>query len=189
MRIFPVEEVPVFTVEKTPLADVIVYTPRVFGDARGWFMETYNARYAAEAGLPVAFVQDNHSFSGRGVLRGLHYQYPTWQGKLVRVVSGEIFDVAVDIRRASPTFGRWFGTNLSAENRKQMYIPEGFAHGFCVLSDTAEVLYKCTTSYVPSEDRCLLWNDLDIGIDWPLAQPLVSEKDARGVPLRELSLD
>lgn len=189
MHVFPVEEVPVYTVEKTPLEGVIVYTPRVFGDARGWFMETYNARYAAEAGLPAVFAQDNHSFSAGAVLRGLHFQYPTWQGKLVRVVSGVVFDVAVDIRRGSPTRGRWFGTSLSAENRRQMYIPEGYAHGFCVLSDTAEVLYKCTTSYVPSEDRCLLWNDPDIGIDWPVAQPLVSEKDARGLRLGELSLD
>jgi dTDP-4-dehydrorhamnose 3,5-epimerase len=151
-------------------------------------METFNARYAAEAGLPTAFAQDNQSFSSRGVLRGLHYQYPTWQGKLVRVVSGEVFDVAVDIRRESPGFGRWFGVNLSSENRKQMYIPEGFAHGFCVLSDTAEVIYKCTTSYVPAEDRCILWNDPDIGVQWPIAQPRVSEKDACGQRLIEVDL-
>lgn len=177
-----------FTSEKTPLPGVIVYTPRVFGDTRGWFMETFNARYAAEAGLPAAFAQDNHSSSGRGVLRGLHYQYPTWQGKLVRVVSGEIYDVAVDIRRGSPDFGRWFGVILSAENRKQMYIPEGFAHGFCVLSEAADVIYKCTTSYVPAEDRCILWNDPDIGIRWPVARPLVSEKDARGQRLADVNV-
>lgn len=176
------------TQAKTPLAGVVVVTPRVIGDARGWFMETFNARHAAEAGLPTVFAQDNHSFSSRGVLRGLHYQYPTWQGKLVRVVSGEVFDVAVDIRRGSPTFGKWFGVNLSAENRKQMYIPEGFAHGFCVLSDTADVIYKCTTSYVPAEDRCILWNDPDIGIQWPVAEPLVSEKDARGQRLAEVNV-
>jgi dTDP-4-dehydrorhamnose 3,5-epimerase len=152
-------------------------------------METFNARYAAAAGLPPVFAQDNHSYSGRGVLRGLHFQFPTWQAKLVRAVTGEIFDVAVDVRPGSPSFGRWFGMNLSAQNRKQMLIPDGFAHGFCVLSESADVVYKCTTSYAPAEDRCILWNDPDIGVKWPIAEPLVSDKDARGLRLRDLRFD
>lgn len=173
-------------VEKTPLDGVKVIQPRVFEDARGFFMETYNVRDAEEAGLPTVFVQDNHSRSARGVLRGLHYQWPQWQGKLVRVVCGEIFDVAVDIRKGSPTFGRWFGAVLSAENKKQMYIAEGFAHGFAVLSETADVVYKCTTLYEPSQDRCLIWSDPDIGVEWPVADPIVSDKDRKGRRLRDL---
>lgn len=175
-------------IEDTKLDGVNIVKPRVFGDERGFFMETFNARDAGEAGLAVSYVQDNHSQSSRGVLRGLHYQYPQWQGKLVRVVGGEIFDVAVDIRKDSRTYGRWFGVNLSAENKLQMYVPEGFAHGFAVLSATADVIYKCTTLYEPSQDRCLLWNDPDIGIEWPLENPIISEKDKKGRNFRDLDL-
>ncbi len=169
----------------TPLEGVKLIVPTVHEDARGFFMETFNARGFADAGLPVDFVQDNHSRSTHGVLRGLHYQYPTWQGKLVRTVRGEVFDVAVDLRPDSQTFARWYGTTLSAENRNQLYIPPGFAHGFCVTSEQADVVYKCTALYVPSEDRCLRWDDPDIGIEWPLEAPLVSQKDAKGRRLRE----
>jgi len=165
----------------TDLDGVVIVEPRVFEDARGFFMETYNARAFAEAGLPAHFVQDNHSRSVRGVLRGLHFQYPTWQGKLVRAIQGEIFDVAVDIRPGSPSRGRWFGAVLSAANRLQLYVPEGFAHGFCVLSETAEICYKCTTLYVPAEDAGVAWDDPDIGIDWPIDVPILSDKD-RGAP-------
>ena len=175
-------------VVETGLDGVKIVKPKVFGDERGFFMETFNARDAADVGLPVSFVQDNHSRSTRGVLRGLHFQYPQWQGKLVRAASGEIFDVAVDIRQDSETFGKWFGAILSGENKMQMYVPEGFAHGFAVLSETADVIYKCTTLYEPSQDRCLMWNDPDIGIDWPVDRPLVSEKDKKGVKFRDLVL-
>lgn len=169
---------------------LLVLEPRVFGDARGFFMESYNARDFAQAtGREATFVQDNHSRSTRGVLRGLHYQIRQPQGKLVRVVAGEVFDVAVDLRRGSPTFGRWAGTRLSAENRRQLWIPEGFAHGFLVLSEYAEFLYKTTDYYAPEHERCLLWNDPALGIDWPLdAAPLLSDKDRAGVPLRDADL-
>lgn len=175
-------------VEETGLAGVKVIKPKVFGDERGFFMETFNARDAAVAGLPVSYVQDNHSQSSRGVLRGLHFQYPQWQGKLVRAASGEIFDVAVDIRPGSATWGEWYGMILSGDNKTQMYVPEGFAHGFAVLSPTADVIYKCTTLYEPSQDRCVLWSDPDIGIDWPIEHPVISEKDKYGVKLRDLKL-
>ena len=175
-------------VVETGLNGVKIVKPNVFGDERGFFMETFNAKDAGDAGLPVAYVQDNHSQSTRGVLRGLHFQYPQWQGKMVRAASGEIFDVAVDIRRNSDTRGKWFGTILSDENKMQMYVPEGFAHGFAVLSETADVIYKCTTLYEPSQDRCLMWNDPDIDIDWPVDHPLISEKDKKGVNLRDLVL-
>lgn len=175
-------------VVETGLDGVKIVKPKVFGDERGFFMETFNARDAADVGLPVSYVQDNHSRSTRGVLRGLHFQYPQWQGKMVRAASGEIFDVAVDIRQDSETFGKWFGAILSGENKMQMYVPEGFAHGFAVLSETADVIYKCTTLYEPSQDRCLMWNDPDIGIDWPVDRPLVSEKDKKGVKFRDLVL-
>jgi len=164
-------------VEKTKLDGVLLVTPKVFGDDRGFFMETYNRDQAIELGLPGEFVQDNHSKSAKGVLRGLHYQSPSWQGKLVRVVQGEIFDVAVDIRDGSPTFGQWVGYTLNDENKQQLYVPEGFAHGFCVTSDTAEVIYKCTDLYAPSEEGSLLWNDPEIGIDWPVENPSLSPKD------------
>lgn len=170
----------------TPLDGVKLIEADVFGDGRGFFMETFNAGDFEKSGLPTTFVQDNHSRSARGVLRGLHYQYPTWQGKLVRVVEGEVFDVAVDIRSGSTSFGEWHGVRLSAANKHQLYIPEGFAHGFYVLSDSADVVYKCTAPYTPAEDRCISWNDPDIGIDWPVSEPLVSAKDANGGRLRDL---
>lgn len=175
-------------VEDTPLPGVKLLTPKVFGDERGFFMETFNQRTAAGAGIPAEWVQDNHSYSQYGVLRGLHYQYPTWQGKLVRVVQGEIFDVAVDIRRDSATFGRWFGARLSGENKQQLYLPEGFAHGFCVTSEDAHVLYKCTTLYQPDEDAGVLWNDPDIGIEWPVDSPILSDKDANAPRLNAIRL-
>lgn len=173
-------------VENTPLPGVKLLTPRVFGDERGFFMETFNRRSAAAEGIPTEWVQDNHSYSQHGVLRGLHYQYPTWQGKLVRVVQGEIFDVAVDIRADSPTFGQWFGARLSGDNKQQLYVPEGFAHGFCVVGADAHVLYKCTTLYQPDEDAGLLWNDPDIGITWPIDAPILSDKDANAPRLKDV---
>jgi dTDP-4-dehydrorhamnose 3,5-epimerase len=169
----------------TALEGVLLIEPRVFGDARGFFFESWNRRdFAALAGREVDFVQDNHSRSARGVLRGLHYQVRQPQGKLVRVIEGEIFDVAVDLRRSSPTFGRWIGERLSAENRRMLWVPEGFAHGFAVLSETAEVLYKATDYYAPEHERSLLWNDPRIGIAWPLeSEPLLKPRDAAGAPL------
>ncbi len=173
-------------VEATKLDGVMLVTPQVFGDDRGFFMETYNQKKAVEQGLPSSFVQDNHSKSSRGVLRGLHYQSPQWQGKLVRVVQGEIFDVAVDIRDGSATFGEWVGFYLNEQNKQQLYVPEGFAHGFVVTSDTAEVVYKCTSLYEPNQEGSVLWNDPDIGIDWPISQPLLSAKDEVGQRLKDL---
>ena len=170
----------------TALADVLVIEPAVFGDARGAFFESWNRRaFSKLAGRNVDFVQDNHSVSARGVLRGLHYQLaPRAQGKLVRVVAGEVFDVAVDLRRASPTFGRWVGERLSAHNRRMMWIPEGFAHGFLVLSDMAEFLYKTSDYYAPEQERTLLWNDPAVGVAWPLeGAPTLKPKDAAGTPL------
>ncbi len=172
----------------TSLPDVLVVEPDVHGDARGFFFESFNRRaLEAAVGRPLDFVQDNHSLSARGVLRGLHYQLPHPQGKLVRVVRGEVFDVAVDLRRGSPSFGRWVGEVLSAENRRQLWIPEGFAHGFLVLSAEAEFLYKTTDYWHREAERCIRWDDPAIGIAWPLqgAAPLVSAKDAAGVPLGE----
>lgn len=168
---------------KTDIPDVIIFEPKVFGDERGFFLESFNQKTFEEAtGLKREFVQDNHSKSSKGVLRGLHYQLPPMaQGKLVRVVQGEVFDVAVDIRKSSPSFGKWVGAHLSAENKRQLWIPEGFAHGFLTLSDTAEFLYKTTNYYAPEYERCLLWNDLEIAIDWPISnQPALSSKDAAG---------
>lgn len=167
------------------IPDVIVLEPQVFGDDRGFFFESFNqARFDAAVGRPVAFVQDNHSRSARNVLRGLHYQIQQPQGKLVRVVSGAVFDVAVDLRRSSPTFGQWVGAVLSAENKKQLWVPEGFAHGFVVLSDNAEFLYKTTDYWAPEFERSIAWNDPTLNIDWQLdgATPLLSGKDAQGVP-------
>ena len=175
-------------VRRTPLPGVVIVEPRVFGDDRGFFMETFNRADFREAGLPDVFVQDNHSRSARGVLRGLHYQYPQWQGKLVRAVRGEIYDVAVDIRRDSPDFGRWYGILLSEENRLQLYIPPGFAHGFCVVSEMADVIYKCTTPYRPEDDGGVRWNDPAIGIEWPVREPLLSAKDAAAPLLADLHL-
>lgn len=173
-------------IEQTALAEVLVLTPRVFRDERGFFTESYNKRAFAEAvGADVEFVQDNHSRSTRGVLRGLHYQLPPRaQGKLVRVAAGEIFDVAVDMRRDSDSFGRWFGTVLSAEKGNQLWIPSGFAHGFLTLSDTADVLYKASDYYDPACERSVIWDDPDIGIDWNLTgEPILSGKDAAAPPL------
>ncbi len=171
----------------TALPDVVLIKPRVFADARGFFMETWETGKFALAGLDLKFVQDNHSDSIKGVLRGLHYQIKQPQGKLMRVVAGEVYDVAVDLRRSSPTFGKWVGVYLSAENRQQLWVPPGFAHGFLVTSTTAEFVYKCTDFYAPHHERSLRWNDADIGIRWPLApgeSPLLSEKDKSGKPLR-----
>lgn len=167
---------------------MVLFTPTVFGDDRGFFMESYNARAFAEAtGWEPNFVQDNHSKSQRGVLRGLHYQLPPHaQGKLVRVVTGAVFDVAVDLRRYSPTFGQWVGQVLSADNRQQLWIPPGFAHGFLTLTDTADFLYKTTSYYAPASERAIAWDDPAIGIDWPAASELlVSEKDRKGMALGE----
>lgn len=161
----------------TELPGVIIVDPTVFGDDRGFFMETYHEAKFREGGIAEPFVQDNHSRSAKGVLRGLHYQLPNPQGKLVRVVSGVVFDVAVDIRRGSPSFGRWVGVELSAENKRQLWVPAGFAHGFCVTSEHAEVVYKCTTLYDGPNDRGIRWNDPEIGIEWPVESPLLSEKD------------
>ena len=177
-------------VVRTAIPEVLVLEPKAFGDARGFFFESYNQRLFDEAvGRRVGFVQDNHSRSVKGVLRGLHYQIQQPQGKLVRVVQGEVFDVAVDLRKSSPTFGQWIGERLSAENKKQLWVPEGFAHGFLVLSESAEFLYKTTDFYAPQYERCLNWSDPDIAVDWPLAgQPALSSKDAAGVALREAEL-
>ncbi|MGA4577309.1 dTDP-4-dehydrorhamnose 3,5-epimerase [Limisphaera sp. VF-2] len=168
------------------LEGVLLIEPRVYGDARGYFLETWNERRYREAGIPGPFVQDNLSFSRRGAVRGLHFQNPSAQAKLVYVLEGEVFDVAVDLRRRSPTFGRWFGVRLSAENKRQLYIPVGFAHGFAVLSETALFAYKCTEFYAPEHEVTLLWNDPDLGIPWPVDQPVLSDKDQRGRRLRDL---
>ena len=173
-------------VEQTKLEGVLLVTPKVFGDERGFFMETYNRDKAVELGLPSEFVQDNHSKSSKGVLHGLHYQTPQWQGKLVRTVQGAIYDVAVDIRAGSSSFGEWVGYYLNDENKQQLYVPAGFAHGFCVTSDTAEVVYKCTSLYAPEQEGSVLWNDPEIGIDWPIDSPSLSAKDELGQLLREL---
>jgi dTDP-4-dehydrorhamnose 3,5-epimerase len=172
----------------TALAGLKLLEPRVFNDDRGFFLESWNARAFAAAGIDADFVQDNHSRSAKGVLRGLHYQIQSPQGKLVRVVAGAVFDVAVDLRRSSETFGRWVGYELSAENKRQAWIPSGFAHGFLSLQDGTELLYKCTDFYSAQAERSLIWNDLEIGIDWPLndsAKPLLSDKDAAAKALRE----
>ena len=168
------------TVTPTAIPEVLVLEPKVFSDARGFFLESFNARDFREAtGLDVTFVQDNHSGSSRGVLRGLHYQIQQPQGKLVRAVQGEVFDVAVDLRRSSPTFGRWVGEVLSAENRKQLWIPPGFAHGFLVLSEWAECLYKSTDFYAPEHERALRWDDPAVGVEWPIDRvPILAAKDA-----------
>ena len=175
-------------VARLAIPEVLLVTPAVHSDARGYFMEIWHAERYAAAGLDAAFVQDNQSGSSQGVLRGLHYQIERPQGKLVRTVSGEIFDVAVDLRRSSATFGQWVGARLSAENRHQMYVPPGFAHGFLVLSERAEVAYKCTELYFPEHERTLLWNDPEVGIDWPVRSgiaPTLSDKDRSGRFLRE----
>ncbi len=163
---------------KTSIPEVIVFVPPVFTDSRGYFLETYQQQKYAAAGIPKPFVQDNQSYSTKNVLRGLHFQLRHPQGKLVRVIQGSVFDVAIDMRKNSPTFGKWHGEILSAENKRQMYIPENFAHGFCVLSDSAEFVYKCTDFYVPGDEVGLIWNDPQIGVKWPIEQPIMSDKDA-----------
>lgn len=171
----------------TAIPELIVLEPDVFGDERGFFFESFNAKKFSEAtGVEADFVQDNHSRSAKNVLRGLHYQVEQPQGKLVRVVVGEVFDVAVDLRRSSPTFGRWGGEYLSAENKRMLWVPAGFAHGFLVLSDVAEFLYKTTDYYAPQHERCIRWDDKELNIQWPLdGEPVLSGKDAQGLPLVE----
>lgn len=172
---------------QTELPGVVVLQPNVFGDARGFFMETYQRSRYADAGLPREFVQDNLSRSCRGTLRGLHFQIQHPQGKLVQVLHGEVFDVAVDLRRGSPHFGKCIGMTLSADNRRQMYIPPGFGHGFCVLSESADFFYKCSDYYHPEHERTLLWNDPALGIRWPdIGEPILSNKDRQGLPLSQV---
>jgi len=173
-------------VSATRLPGVLLIEPAVYGDARGFFMETWHRDRYAAAGLPASFVQDNLSFSRKGTLRGLHFQHPHAQGKLVFVLQGEVFDVAVDIRNGSPTFGRWVGVTLSADNRRQLYIPEGFAHGFCVTGETALFTYKCTDFYNPQAESGIAWDDPDIGIAWPDGNPILSEKDRNYPGLKDL---
>ena len=175
-----------FTFTRLAIPDVILIEPTIFPDDRGFFMESYKYSEFAAFGIKEHFVQDNHSRSVKGVLRGLHYQkHPKAQGKLVRVVVGEIFDVGVDIRQGSPTYGKWAGEKLSAENKRMLYIPPGFAHGFCVLSEVAEVLYKTTKEYAPEYDAGIIWNDPEVGIQWPTEHPILSKKDATLPTLRE----
>lgn len=172
----------------TKIPDVKIIEPTVFGDERGFFMETWQQKQFEElvTGKPTEFVQDNHSKSKKGILRGLHFQTENTQGKLVRVVSGEVFDVAVDVRKDSPTFGEWVGVYLSAENKRQLWVPEGFAHGFYVTSDEAEFVYKCTNYYDPSSEVSIKWDDKDIGVEWPLSEdPVLSGKDENGVPFKQ----
>ena len=173
----------------TNLNDCVIIYPKVYGDARGFFLETFQAKqYADKAGISIPFVQDNHSRSARGVLRGLHFQKTKPQGKLVRVVRGEVYDVAVDIRKGSATFGKWEGVILSEDNKKQFWVPPGFAHGFVVLSDTADFEYKCTDYYDPSDEGSILWSDPDLDISWPIANPVLSTKDESAKRLVDLCL-
>ena len=173
---------------ETAIPGVLIIEPRVFGDARGFFMETWNAAGFAAAGLDLAFVQDNHSRSQKGVLRGLHFQNPGPQGKLVRVANGAVFDVAVDLRASSPTFGKWVGVELSAANKRMLWVPEGFAHGFLTLEPDTDFLYKCTAPYAPQSEFTLAWNDPAVGIEWPVdgLDPIISDKDACGFALADV---
>ncbi len=176
-------------ISSTEIPDVLIVEPKILGDHRGYFFESWRADLFAEAGVTITFVQDNQSSSSQGVLRGLHYQIQQPQGKLVRVISGKVFDVAVDIRKSSATFGQWVGAELSAENNKMMWVPPGFAHGFYVLSDHAEFVYKCTDYYAPQHERVIRFDDLDIGIDWPLIpgdEPSMSEKDLGGMAFKDV---
>ncbi|MHB2151103.1 dTDP-4-dehydrorhamnose 3,5-epimerase [Calditrichota bacterium LG25] len=178
-----------FTIKETSLPGVILVTPKKFGDERGFFMETYKASDFLNAGLPGIFTQDNHSRSVKGVLRGLHYQLPPFaQAKLVRCLRGKIFDVAVDIRQSSPNFGQWYGHILTEDDPTMLFIPEGFAHGFYTLSETADVFYKVTAEYAPEYDRGIRWNDPQIGIEWPDGEKIISEKDQKNSPLKEAEL-
>ena len=174
----------------TEIPDVLIIEPQVYGDDRGFFLESFNQRdFREKTGVNTTFVQDNHSMSLKNVLRGLHYQIPNPQGKLVRVVNGSVFDVAVDARQSSPTFGQWVGCVLSAENKRIFWVPEGFAHGFLVLSDRAEFLYKTTNYYYPQYEKTILWNDADLGIDWPLEiPPILSPKDQAGQPFKSVEV-
>ncbi len=176
-------------VRETEMEGVLVIEPDVFDDQRGFFLETYNQDRYREHGIQAHFVQDNMSFSTKGALRGLHYQYPATQEKLVQTLQGEVFDVAVDIRPQSPTFGRWIGEILSGENKKQLFIPEGIAHGFCVLSDSALFHYKCSDFYAPQHEGGILWSDPDLAIDWPVTAPVVSDKDSRLPLLKNIPSD
>lgn len=176
-------------VSKTELDGVLIFEPKVFDDRRGYFLETWSKEIYKDAGIEHEFVQDNISCSVKGTLRGLHFQNPNSQGKLVQVYKGTAFDAAVDIRQSSPTFGKWTGIELSEDNHRQMYVPPGFAHGFCVLSDTAVFSYKCTDYYAPSCEGGIIWNDPEIGIDWPVDEPLLSDKDGKYLTLSELSKD
>ena len=173
---------------ETDIEGLLIIEPRVFGDERGFFMETWNEGAFKEAGLDLTFVQDNHSRSQKGVLRGLHFQNPGPQGKLVRVTNGAVFDVAVDLREGSPTFGKWAGVELTAENKRMFWVPEGFAHGFLTLADDTDFLYKCTAPYAPGSEHTLAWNDPSVAIDWPVEDldPIISEKDARGLALADV---
>ncbi len=173
---------------ETDIPGPMIIEPRVFGDERGFFMESWNAGSFAQAGLDLTFVQDNHSRSQKGVLRGLHFQNPGPQGKLVRVTSGAVFDVAVDLRRSSEHFGQWVGVELSAENKRMFWVPEGFAHGFLTLEDDTDFLYKCTTPYAPQSEHSLAWDDPEVGIEWPLdgLEPIISGKDAKGLALSDV---
>ncbi len=175
---------------KTVIPGVLIFKPKVFDDERGFFMETYRHSWFSEEGVDTTFVQDNHSKSNRGTLRGLHYQLSHPQGKLARVISGEVFDVAVDLRKSSTNFGRWIGIVLSAENKKQVWVPPGFAHGFYVISESAELLYKCTEYYDSEDEHCLLWNDKIVGVDWPLldSSPFLSDKDKNAQQLSEAAV-
>ena len=175
-------------VKETSIPGPLIIEPRVFGDDRGFFMETWNEAAFVKAGLNLNFVQDNHSRSQKGVLRGLHFQNPGPQGKLVRVTNGAVFDVAVDLRRSSDHFGKWVGVELSAENKRMFWVPEGFAHGFVTLSDDTDFLYKCTAPYAPQSEHTLAWDDPEVGIDWPIddLEPIISEKDAAGLGLRDV---
>jgi len=176
-------------VHESSLSGVLIIEPDIFNDDRGFFVETFSTRALAKSGIPSNFVQDNHSRSTKGVLRGLHYQLRSPQGKLVHVARGKIFDVAVDIRMSSPNFGRWFGQELSDENLFSLWIPPGFAHGFCVMSGVADVIYKCTSHYDPTDDRGVAWDDKSIGIDWPEKNPIVSQKDSRFLRLTDTRVD
>jgi dTDP-4-dehydrorhamnose 3,5-epimerase len=174
---------------QTAIPGVLLLEPKVFGDDRGFFLETFHAQRYADAGIPGPFVQDNYSRSSQGTLRGLHFQEPQAQGKLVQVVAGAVFDVAVDVRRGSPTFGKWVGVELSADNRRQLWVPPGFAHGFCVTSESADFQYKCTALYAPQNERAILWNDPELGIAWPLSgEPKLSAKDAAAPRLKDAPL-
>jgi dTDP-4-dehydrorhamnose 3,5-epimerase len=172
-------------VENTPLAGVLLFTPRIFRDSRGYFLETWRSDFYEAAGVSGTFVQDNHSQSRQAVLRGIHFQHERPQGKLVSVSYGRVFDVAVDLRRDSPSFGRWHGVELSAENQRQLWLPPGMGHAFCVLSDTAHVHYKCTEYYLPGDEGAIVWNDPDLAVAWPLSRPVLSAKDAAAPGLRQ----